>query len=115
MRISNIIVVYNAIPALIAYVESESRAAVLKSAERVAAKARSYAPVDTGYLKSSIEASSVTSGKEADILVGAPYGAYVEYGTVHMAAQPFLTPAIREEEAEFFNSVGGGLFAGFRG
>jgi HK97 gp10 family phage protein len=111
----NIVVVYNAIPALIAFVESESRAAVKASADRIAQKARNYAPVDTGALRNSIEAVSNIAGKEAEVRVSAPYAAYVEYGTYKMDAQPFLTPAVREEEAAFFASVGKGLFASFGG
>ena len=80
--------------------------------------AKANAPVDTGFLKSSIyselHASSdygnadappagadllpeVDKPKDAHtgiVAVGASYGAFVELGTVHAAAQPFLGPAL---------------------
>ncbi len=111
----HIVVVYNAIPALMAFVETQSRMAVKSSADRIAQRARSYAPVQTGALRNSIESVSNLAGKEAEVRVNAPYAAYVEYGTYKMDAQPFLTPAVREEEERFFASVGKGLFASFGG
>lgn len=101
------IVVYNKIPWLIAAVEAQSRSYPKRIADRIAASARQYAPVDTEFLSGSIESTSVSAGKEAEVMVGAPYGAYVEYGTYKMAAQPFLGPAVREHQEEFFN-----IFAG---
>lgn len=107
------IVVFNRIPALIAFVESESRRAVKSSADRIAEKARNYAPVDTGALRGSIEAVSTVAGKEAEVRVGAEYGRFVEFGTYKMEAQPFLSPAVAEEKEAFFAAVGKGLFASF--
>lgn len=108
-----IITVYNRIPALIAFVETQSRAAVKASADRIAEKARQLAPVDTGALRGSIEAVSVTTGKSAEVRVGVPYAAYVEYGTYKMAAQPFLSPAVEQEKERFIADVGANLFAKF--
>jgi HK97 gp10 family phage protein len=48
---------------------------------------RSRAPVRTGTLKASIRET------EDGVIVGAPYGAYVEYGTSDTAPQPFVTPS----------------------
>lgn len=115
MALVQVVVVYNAIPALMAFVETQSRVAVKASADRIAEKARNYAPVDTGSLRSSIQAVSNLAGKSAEVTVGAPYAAYVEYGTYKMDAQPFLSPAVREEEGRFFAEVGKGLFAKFSG
>lgn len=103
---AQIVVVYNAIPSLIAHVEAESRSAVKKYADEVVRRARMYAPVDTGYLRSSIQAVSITAGKEAEVVVGAYYGAYVEYGTYKMTARPFLYPAMTEVAPEYFAEVG---------
>lgn len=49
--------------------------------------------VDTGNLKNSIIA--VKRGKGWVVLVGADYGADLEYGTRKMGARPFLRPAVR--------------------
>lgn len=108
-----IVVVWNRIPALIAFVESETRRAVKASADRVAERARQMAPVDTGALRSSIQAVSTTAGKSAEVRVGVEYAAYVEYGTYKMAAQPYLSPAVAQEQERFFAECGAGVFAKF--
>ncbi len=107
------IVVMNRIPALIAYVESQSRKAVMKNAQMVVLKAKQFAPVRTGFLQSSIVATSIEAGKTAEIQVLAPYGLFVELGTYKMAPQPFLAPAISMYQDQFFSDVGIKLFAGF--
>lgn len=103
-----------------------ARAAVLKAVANTITKAtldcegqaKALAPVNTGFLKSSIyselhdrstygNADTPPSGatvfeeipRPKDpytgmVAVGASYGAYVELGTVHMAAQPYLGPAL---------------------
>lgn len=94
------IVVFNRIPELMARVEAVSRAAPKRVADRIATDARSRAPVDTGALRSSIESVSVEAGKSAEVQVGVEYGAYVEYGTYKMAAQPYLSPAFEAHAKE---------------
>ena len=59
---------------------------------RIEAEAKIGAPVDTGFLRSSI-ASSFPDEQTGVVSVGAEYGIYVEMGTVHAPAQPFLLPA----------------------
>lgn len=55
--------------------------------------ANSLVPVDTGYLMGSIDASTDgVSFCEAEAT--ADYAQYVEYGTVHMDAQPYFEPAL---------------------
>lgn len=53
---------------------------------------KSRTPVKTGNLRNSIRAhateDSVTVGSDLD------YAPYVEYGTIHMQAQPFLEPGV---------------------
>jgi HK97 gp10 family phage protein len=66
--------------------------------ERWAMEAREYArtlaPVRTGRLRSGVYAK--TSGWEAQIGAEASYAIFVEFGTRHMQAQPFLRPAVEE-------------------
>jgi len=66
------------------------------AAEHVESIAKSYCPVDTGNLQDSIEINSDkmsrTIGSDVE------YALYVELGTQHMAAQPYLRPAIDEPE-----------------
>lgn len=85
-------------PAAIAAVEQYVMLFVAKIAHDLEAWAKAHAPVDTGFLKGSIEA--VRSGvAEWIVQVGAEYAAYVELGTSRMAAQPYLTPAIETVRA----------------
>ena len=49
-------------------------------------------PVDTGYLRSTINAT--TDGFHCSAEATAEYAEYVEYGTFRMEAQPYFTPAL---------------------
>lgn len=64
--------------------------------------ATTLVPVDTGYLRSTIDAShdGFTCWAEAT----ADYAEYVEYGTSYMSAQPYFTPAL-EEAMRVFHSI----------
>lgn len=66
---------------------------IAKTAHDVQAQAAAGAPVDTGYLRSSIQAIQVDD-LSWQVVVGAEYGIYVEMGTYKMAAQPYLEPAV---------------------
>jgi HK97 gp10 family phage protein len=70
----------------------------LPACQYIAKKARSLAPVDTGYLRDHIHA--MKTGKTAIVISDAPYSAFVEFGTRKMAAQPFIRPAVDEGHAE---------------
>ena len=66
--------------------------AVRKTGLDVVRIAQMQAPVDTGNLRASI---GMTQTGPTSVEVGptAHYGAYVEYGTYKMAAQPYMSPA----------------------
>ena len=49
-------------------------------------------PVDTGYLQSTLDASSM--GDECICETLCDYAQYVEYGTYKMEAQPYFEPAL---------------------
>lgn len=55
---------------------------------KVADEMRSFAPVATGALRASIQAT------DDGVEVGVDYGAFVEYGTSDTAPQPFAGPAV---------------------
>lgn len=63
-----------------------------KAAFDIEGHAKTMAPVDTGFLMSSIVASGAGLGWRVD--AGAHYAIYQEFGTRHMAARPFFIPAI---------------------
>ena len=61
-------------------------------------EAKNLAPVDEGELKSNI--NSKNDGKDSKVVESeAPYSIYVEHGTKHTAASPFMAPAIHSEVA----------------
>ena len=120
-----LIVVYDLLPEIAAKIEEVAAKVVRKTAFDIQAAAQANAPVDTGFLKNSIYVvtrDTSTYGQvqspEADqtlleqveapheqttaiVAVAANYGAYVEYGTVHGPAQPYLTPAVEKIKPEF--------------
>ena len=58
-------------------------------------------PVDTGNLKRSITLSEEDGGLTAVIEPTADYAAYVEYGTRHAGAQPYIRPSVNKITPEF--------------
>lgn len=72
--------------------------------ETFLATARELVPVDTGYLRSTIEAD--TDGFFCECMADAEYAQYVEYGTWKMDAQPYFEPAI-DAGLEAFRQLAG--------
>lgn len=66
--------------------------------------AKVHAPVRTGMLRSSISSQRITGGAEVGPHV--EYGAYQEYGTMYMPAQPYMRPALEEKRGEVLRIVG---------
>jgi HK97 gp10 family phage protein len=62
------------------------------SALLVEGQAKALTPVDTGNLRNSI--THEVEGKEAKVGTNVEYAPFVELGTVKMAAQPYLNPAL---------------------
>jgi HK97 gp10 family phage protein len=75
-------------------------------AARVVAKhARALAPVDTGALKKSVKArrgkQRLAKGQALAFANAADFKSHwLEYGTVHQPAQPYLRPALDANQAE---------------
>ncbi len=65
----------------------------------VEAKAKELCPVDTGKLRASIT-PVIQSWAEAYVGTNTEYAPYVEFGTKHMAAQPYLEPAFLEGQKQ---------------
>jgi HK97 gp10 family phage protein len=66
--------------------------------------AKINAPVDTGFLRSSITVDEVTP-MQAIIAPHTDYAEHVEFGTSRMAAQPYMRPALDEHESEIVQAV----------
>lgn len=77
---------------------------VNKTVHDIEAHAKQNAPVDTGFLKSSIQAKMI-SETQGVVSVGAEYGIYVEYGTRFQAAQPYLGPAVTAVRSGFESAM----------
>lgn len=69
----------------------------------VEAQAKPLAPFETGFLRSSIQASKykVLAWR---VNVWAEYGIYQELGTYKMAAHPFIVPAVERVAPEFITN-----------
>lgn len=95
-----LIVLQNDLPKIAASLTPKVDAIVTKAALDIQANAQARAPVRFGILKASIQATRVGVAHWR-VNVGADYGIYNEYGTVHMAARPFLRPAIEKVTPTF--------------
>lgn len=69
------------------------------AAQRGAEIARELAPVDSGELRSSINARR--SGGSAQVVSSAAHAALLEYGTSRMAAQPYMLPMAEKMRGEY--------------
>lgn len=88
-------------------VQNDARRVLREMADKIADDARGRVPVDTGLLKNSIKLSVSKRQLEASVSAGgkvrgkdAYYAQFVEFGTKHSPAQPFLYPAGRAHEKE---------------
>lgn len=66
--------------------------------------AKLICPVDTGFLRNSIQVDSVTP-LEAIIAPHTEYAEHVEFGTERQGAQPYMRPAIDEHQGEIVDAV----------
>lgn len=81
-------------------VYSEIEAGVQQITEYVAEStlkdAKNNTPVDTGYLRRSIQMNVEDGGMASTVYAGAEYALFVELGTYKMLPQPFLFPAFNK-------------------
>ncbi|MRI74098.1 hypothetical protein FDP51_08780 [Enterococcus mundtii] len=67
--------------------------------------AQRKAPVDTSFLRRSINFSMLDSGFTAMSMAGADYAGYVEWGTRFMSAQPYMKPAFISQKVRFLTDL----------
>lgn len=81
---------------------------IYRAALQTQNKARQIAPIDTGNLRRSIQATG-WEDVEKDLIyhvqAKAEYAGYVEYGTKKMSARPFLEPSANEALEDFIRRV----------
>lgn len=97
-------VVFNNFPRVRANMLATAEKATAKAALDMEAGMKTRTPVDTGFLRSSIQARQVGRAHWR-VTVGAEYGVYVEYGTRHNRAQPFFFPTIAEVGPVFMSAM----------
>lgn len=80
---------------------SDVKRVVKQNGAELHGKAQRNVPVDTGTLKRSIGLELSDGGMTAEVEATSEYGEYVEYGTRYMDAQPYIRPALKEQEKQF--------------
>jgi HK97 gp10 family phage protein len=81
--------------------------AMLAGAQELQRLSMENAPVKTGNLKNSHYSRMTDSG--AEMVVGAEYAGYVEFGTSKWSGKPFVRPAIDEGKNEIVKAVEEGI------
>lgn len=97
-------VIFNRFPAIQANMLETAERLTAKTALDMEAGMKLRTPVDTGFLRSSIQARQVGKAHWR-VTVGAEYGVYVEYGTRFNRAQPFFFPTVAEVGAAFMEGM----------
>lgn len=105
MPFGTVTVRFNKVPQLSGNLKKLAKEAVEDAATQTESLAKGFAPVDTGALRNSIKAEKAGSDLAWDVAVGQPYGLYQEYGTVHMPAHPFITPAVEIVRPQFMANM----------
>lgn len=98
-------VVSNRLPAISAAIRPAVVAEVQRAAFDVEARAKAKAPVRTGTLRRSIHSVFSNGGLSAVIGPSVLYGKFIEFGTRHMAARPYMRPAAEAVLPKFAAAV----------
>ena len=89
---------FNKIPEVMRAIEAATPKALNTAAIMVEGSAVLRSPVKTGNLRGSISHQVLTD--HAKVGTNVEYAPYVEYGTKHMSAQPYLRPALDENKGK---------------
>lgn len=95
-----LIVTRNEFAKLAAGMAPKANELVVKTAFDIESGAKRAAPVKTGNLRRSLHTTPLGLARAA-VGTDVEYAPYVEYGTRHMAARPYLTPAVEAARAPF--------------
>lgn len=76
-------------------------------AESCVSLAQQLSPVDTGFMKENIAQTEEATPDHLKVTMEsqADYSAFVEYGTINMDAQPFMTPAFESARRQVNNGL----------
>jgi len=101
---ARIVIKYNNLPRIAERLPEAVSAIIRKAAFDIEANAKAIVPVDTGKLKNSIS-SEFPSPTEAIIAPHTDYAVYVEFGTCHQRAQPYMRPAAERVAPAFLAAM----------
>ena len=90
---------------VVSSVKNAKRGALSAAALIVEGAAVLVCPVDTGNLRSSIT-HEVVDDEEARVGTNVDYAPHLEYGTVKMAAQPYLRPSLDSNKSQIEKMIG---------
>jgi hypothetical protein len=81
-------------------------ATIGEAAQFMAARARQYCPVDTGFMQSTITVVTSRGGATSSVIVTAPYAHWVEFGHYSITGtwvppNPFMRNALSDTAREF--------------
>lgn len=86
-------------------VRKEATAALLDAGEQIADGAKSRVATDTGELAGSINVRADDEGASVIVEATAAHAKFVEFGTRHTPARPFLLPAFEEARPQVVSAV----------
>lgn len=95
---------FNRLPEMGPAVRKACSDVVRKVTFDVEADAKVRAPVDTGFHRSAIQGKMI-GPLTGEIVAGASYSVFLEFGTHKMAAQPAIIPAVEAIREPFFRAI----------
>ena len=98
-------VVFNKLPQVATGLHAGAVAEVAKAAHDIEAAAKAKVPVRTATLQRSIHTVISAGGLTATVGPSVDYGAYVEFGTRHMGARPYMRPAAEAVYPRFTDAM----------
>lgn len=93
--------------------EQLANAVIKNKTEKLMAKAKEYAPVDTGFLKTNIK-TSYPERLQGVVHAEAGYSGYQEYGTRFQSGKSFIRPALEDIAPEFKKDMKDIVKGGFK-
>lgn len=105
--IGTAVVLRSRIPEIVAGAQANAALAVQRTCERIETRAKARSRVDTGNMRAGWQ-HQMTGEMEGVVFNLVEYTVYNEFGTIMMAAQPMLQPAIEESKEEFVRDIAAG-------
>lgn len=80
-------------------------AGIQKGCLRVEASTKQNCPIDTGFLRASIDHRLDAGSLSGTVYTNTEYAAPVEFGSIHGPAQPYMYPALQSNVANISNDI----------